>query len=84
MYRVAGLTFITGYQDRRFLRISFNSSWGYLYFSLLCVLLKGGGRGRFFFIEGMGGILIRYLVLPLLTPPPEGGKVLSRTARGGW
>ena len=56
MYIVAGLTFITSYQNRRFLRISFNSSWGYLYLLLIGVLLKVGGRGMFCFIEGMGGI----------------------------
>ena len=56
------MTFISGYQDRRFLGIYFCSSWGYLYFSLLCVLLKSEGRETFFVIEGRGGIPIRYLV----------------------
>ena len=53
MYRVAGLNFIAGCQNRRFLRISFNSSQGYLYFLLLCILLKGRGRGRVCFVEGI-------------------------------
>ena len=40
------MTFIAGYQRRRFLRVSFSSSWGYLYFLLLYILLQSGGRGK--------------------------------------
>ena len=78
------MTFISGYQDRRFWRISFCSSWGYLYFLLLCVLLKGEGRGRFFVIEGRGGIPIRYLVCRYSHHLPKEGKCfLGRRGEGG-
>ena len=43
----------------------------------------GEGEG-FTLLRGWEEHRSRYLVLPLLTPPPEGGEVLSRTARGGW
>ena len=34
-----------------------------------------------YLLQGGGGI-IPYSVWPLLTPPPEGGEVISRTAMG--
>ena len=85
VYRVAVLTFIIGYQDRSFLRISFNSSWGYLYFSLLCVLLKGGGRGRFFLYlgDGRNTILVSGIAVTHNHLPKEEKCFLGRWGEGG-